>query len=161
MRNQRGFTLIELLIVVAIVLILAAVAIPNLLQARMSANECSAVASLRTYNSAQSTYQSTYSANGYASSFTALGPPAEGSEASSTAAGLVDNVLGCAQSTCMKAGYNFVLSAAGTPPTAFSIQANPLSLGSTGNRFFYTDNSFVIRVNTSTYAGPKDSVLSN
>jgi len=157
MPKQRGFTLIELLIVVAIMLIVAAIAIPNLLQARLAANETSAVASLRTYNTAQSTYQSTYSA--YASTFAELGPPADGTSANSSAAGLVDDLLGCAQSTCTKAGYAFVSGSTGTPGTTFTINANPQTQGSTGNRYFYTDNTYVIRVNSTTYAGPNDSVL--
>ena len=76
MRKQKGFSLIELLIVVAIILIIAAIAIPSLVHARMSANEASAATSVRTINTAQVTYQSIYPTMGYANSIAALGPPA-------------------------------------------------------------------------------------
>jgi prepilin-type N-terminal cleavage/methylation domain-containing protein len=156
MKKQKGFTLIELLIVVAIILIIAAIAIPNLLRSRISANEASAVGSMRTYNTAEMTYNSTYPSTGFSTSFGALGPPA-GSTPDSTAAGLVDNVLGCSGSVCSKAGYTFTLSSTGGG--AYNIEANPSVVGSTGQRYFYTDNSGVIRYNASTAAGSSDSPL--
>lgn len=156
MSRQKGFTLVELLIVVGIILTISAIAIPNILRSRISANEASAVGAMRTYTTAQATYTSTFPTVGYAATFTALGPPS-GSIATSTGAGLVDNVLGCAGGgTCNKSGYVFTLN--GLPGT-YNISAQPQVPGSSGQRYFYTDDSGVIRYNTSSSAGPSDTPL--
>ena len=141
MRNkQKGFSLIELLIVVAIILIIAAIAIPNLLRSKMAANEASAVASLRTLTTAAISYSSTY--GGYPPTLTALGPVAAGVAPTSATADLVDIQLGTDPAT--KSGYTFTYTfASGT----YTLTANPVTVGVTGQRYFFTDPSGVIRVN--------------
>ena len=137
-RNQKGFSLIELLIVVAIILIIAAIAIPNLLQARVAANQASAVGSLRTVNTAQVSYESSFPDVGYAATLPALGgtsclPP------DSTSACLIDNVL----SSGTKNGYVFTLNAGGGPPTAqYFILAMPNS-GSGNNSYCSTEDGVI------------------
>ena len=152
-RNQKGFSLIELLIVVAIILIIAAIAIPNLLRSRMAANEASAVGSLRTINTACVTYSTNYPNVGYPGSLAAMGPAAS---ATSTSADLMDSVL----SSGTKSGYVFTFGpGTGTPSTGYSVEANPISRGTSGQRGFYTDQSGVIRYESSTPATSASSPL--
>jgi len=154
--SKKGFSLIELLIVVAIILIIAAIAIPNLLRSRIAANEASAVGSLRTLNTAEVTYNTTYPGNGFACSLGVLGPPASGTAASSANAGLIDSNL----ASGTKSGYAFTLPVAGTcAPTAtgiattYDIKADPVSPGVTGQRYFCTDNAGVILYNPTASIG--------
>jgi len=155
--SKKGFSLIELLIVVAIILIIAAIAIPNLLRSRIAANEASAVGSLRTLNTAEVTFNTTYPSVGFACSLAVLGPPASGSSASSGAAGLIDSNLAGG----VKSGYSFTLPAsASCSPTStginttFDVTANPVSAGVTGQRYFCTDPSGVIQYNGSAAITP-------
>jgi len=154
-RNQ-GFSLIKLLIVVAIILIIAAIAIPNLLKSKMAANQASAVASLRTLNTSEITYSSTYN-QGFSSNLAQLGPPASGA-ATSAAAGLVDSVLAAAA----KSGYNFTYTAGaaanGVTPT-YTIAADPVTAGTTGQKHYFTDDSVGVRQNTSATSTASDSPI--
>ena len=143
MRNkQKGFSLIELLIVVAIILIIAAIAIPNLLRAKIAANEASAVGSLRTLNTACIAFSTSYGQ--FPAALTNLGPIASGGTASSTSADLIDSVL----SAGSKSGYTFAYSAT-TPFQTYTITATPITVGQTGQRMFFTDQSGVIRADVS------------
>ena len=141
MRKAKGFSLIELLIVVAIILIIAAIAIPNLLRSRLAANEASAIASIRTISTAETTYATTYPSIGYTCALSELGPPASGDPTSSSAGGILDAVL----ATGVKAGYTFSLgNCTGAPVSTYNSAAVPLTVGATGTRAFCSDVSGII-----------------
>jgi type IV pilus assembly protein PilA len=155
--RRNGFSLIELLIVVAIILVIAAIAIPNFMRSRMAANESASVQNMRNITTANVVYSSTYGI-GYATSLATLGPPPGSGQPSPTNASLIDDVLALGT----KSGYTYIYTP-GSPVNgiidSFQLNASPVSPGVTGNQYFFTDDSGVIRQNVSAPASASDTPI--
>ena len=146
MRKQKGFSLIELLLVVAVILIISAIAVPNFLKSRLRANEASAVASLRMINTAAITYSITYPDLGFPALLTTLGGANPCTAASSTQACLIDDSL----SQGIKSGYSFVWTGDGAVPSvSFIVTGTPQAVGGSGQRMFCSDQTGVIHYDPS------------
>lgn len=145
MKKAKGFSLIELLIVVAIILIIAAIAIPNLLRARIAANEASAVASIRTINTAEISYNSAYPTVGFSANLSNLAGTSC-TTPSSTSACLIDTTLGAGT----KSGYSFRAAGSGSAPYgSYAAWANPITPNQSGNRSFCSIADAVVRTSAS------------
>lgn len=126
-KAPQGFSLVELLIVIAVIGLLAAIAVPNFVRQKAPANEASAISSVRTLTTAQTSYASSFGGGQY------------GSLANLQSSGLIDGVVGSGS----KADYTFTVTPTGN--TNFTIIAVPVVPGTTGTRGFYADATFVIR----------------
>ena len=153
--RENGFSLVELLVVVFVILIIAAIAIPNLIRSQLRAREASAVGSLRVINTACQNYASTYG-TGFPASLSVLGPAAVPSASS---ADLLDSIL----ASGFKSGYAFSYSASAPVHgiiNSYIIAADPTNRGVTGQRGFYTDQALVIRADATGTASSSDPPIS-
>ena len=153
--KEKGFSLIELLIVVAIILIIAAIAIPNLLRSKMASNEAATVSALRTINTSSVAYSTTYGQ--YPGTLGSLGPMS-GTSPTSTTADLIDSVLAAG----IKSGYNITYTGATASGVigSYTITAAPVTQGVSGQRGFFTDQTGVIRADPTGSATASSTPLS-
>jgi prepilin-type N-terminal cleavage/methylation domain-containing protein len=159
-RHEEGFSLVELLIVVAIILIIAAIAIPSLIRSRIAANQASAIESLRVLGTSEVTYAATYG-NGYTATLAAMGSPPSGTIPNASAAGLIDDLL----VSGIKSGYTFSYTPTLLDITGryngYTLLANPITVGVSGIDFFYEDETHIIRMNATAQAGSSDSYIAD
>jgi type IV pilus assembly protein PilA len=151
-KSQEGFSLIELLVVVAVILVIAAIAIPNYIQSKMRSNEASAAQNLRNISTAEILYSSTYGIN---FSTNLLQLSGTGINPDPNNAGLIDEVLAGGTKSGYVITYTPLTTDASGHTATYSVTADPQS-STTGQRHFYSDQTCVIRVNTTVQAGPTD-----
>ena len=156
--KQNGFSLIELLIVVAIILVIAAIAIPSFIRAKISANEASAVDALHAVSTAEIGYSSTYPEIGYSVSLSDLG---YGGSPTCPGIATASCFLDASLASGTKSGYNFtyVQDTAATPSVGFTLNADPAVRGITGQQSYFIDQTNVIRYNSSAVASATDNPL--